>query len=117
MCFRVDKEIFTEGDSIDEPALYIVRGGAVEVILEEYPKLNRVIQVGGHFGENMPILLSVSVWLFLYCGITLFCVCVSLVSHTIYIDCSFMVLPQPKLLLIRRKHFVERRYTSRPRLS
>ena len=117
VCFRIDKEFFIEGDSINEPALYIVRGGVVKVISDEYPKLNRIIQVGGHFGENTPILLSVSVWLF-FCIEALLCfVCVSLVSHTIYIDCSFMVLPQPKLLLIRHKHFVEPRYTSRPRLS
>mmetsp|Transcript_19194 Transcript_19194/g.40483 ORF Transcript_19194/g.40483 Transcript_19194/m.40483 type:complete len:958 (+) Transcript_19194:381-3254(+) len=52
VCFRIDKEIFIEGDSVDEPALYIVRKGAVEAISEEYPKLNRVIQTGGFFGED-----------------------------------------------------------------
>ena len=31
---RIDKEIFVEGDNIDEPALYIVRSGEVEVISE-----------------------------------------------------------------------------------
>jgi hypothetical protein len=50
--FRVEKEIFIEGDNIDEPALYIVRSGAVEALSEEHPKLNRVIQSGGYFGEN-----------------------------------------------------------------
>lgn len=49
--FRVNKEIFIEGDNIDEPALYIVRSGAVEALSEEHPKLNRVIQSGGYFGE------------------------------------------------------------------
>ena len=42
--FRIDKGF--------EPALYIVRGRAVEAIPEEYPKLNRVIQVGGFFVED-----------------------------------------------------------------
>ena len=50
--FRMDKEIFVEGDSVDEPALYIVRGGAVEVISEEHPRRNQVIQLGGFFGED-----------------------------------------------------------------
>lgn len=50
--FRIDKEIFVEGDCVDEPALYIVRGGAVEAISEEHPKLNRVIRPGGFFGED-----------------------------------------------------------------
>ena len=49
---RIDKEIFVEGDNVDEPALYIVRSGAVEAISEEHPKLNRVIQCGGYFGEE-----------------------------------------------------------------
>lgn len=48
----MDKEIFIEGDSIDEPALFIVRSGAVEVISEEIPKLNRVVKPGDFFGEN-----------------------------------------------------------------
>ena len=52
VCFRMDKEIFVEGDCIDEPALYIVRSGGVEAISEAYPKLNRVIQSGGFFGED-----------------------------------------------------------------
>mmetsp|Transcript_13552 Transcript_13552/g.32822 ORF Transcript_13552/g.32822 Transcript_13552/m.32822 type:complete len:974 (+) Transcript_13552:235-3156(+) len=52
VCFRIDKEIFVEGDSVDEPALYIVRSGAVEVISEANPRLNRVIQGGGFFGED-----------------------------------------------------------------
>lgn len=50
--FRVDKEIFVEGDSVDEPSLYIVRAGAVEVISEQYPRLNRVVKPGGFFGED-----------------------------------------------------------------
>jgi len=49
---RIDKEIYVEGDCVDEPALYIVRSGAVEAISDENPKLNRVIQVGGFFGED-----------------------------------------------------------------
>jgi len=52
VCFRMDKEVFVEGDCIDEPALYIVRSGGVEAISEAYPKLNRVIQSGGFFGED-----------------------------------------------------------------
>mmetsp|Transcript_31260 Transcript_31260/g.71545 ORF Transcript_31260/g.71545 Transcript_31260/m.71545 type:complete len:944 (+) Transcript_31260:385-3216(+) len=50
--FRLDKEIFIEGDCVDEPALFIVRHGAVEIISEEYPRLNRVVQPGGFFGED-----------------------------------------------------------------
>ena len=50
--FLMDKEIFVEGDNIDEPALYIVRTGAVEVISEEFPKLSRIVQAGGNFGEE-----------------------------------------------------------------
>ena len=49
---RINKEIFVEGDNVDEPALFIVRSGAVEAISEEHPKLNRVIQCGGYFGEE-----------------------------------------------------------------
>jgi hypothetical protein len=49
---RMDKEIFVEGDNIDEPALYIVRSGEVEVISEAYPKLNRVVRAGEFFGED-----------------------------------------------------------------
>ena len=49
---RINKEIFVEGDNVDEPALYIVHSGAVEAISEEHPKLNRVIQCGGYFGEE-----------------------------------------------------------------
>jgi len=52
VCFRMDKEIFVEGDCVDEPALYIVRSGGVEAISEGQPKLNRVIQSGGFFGED-----------------------------------------------------------------
>ena len=43
---RINKEIFVEGDNVDEPALFIVLSGAVEAISEEHPKLNRVIQCG-----------------------------------------------------------------------
>jgi len=50
--YRLDKEIFVEGDNVDEPALYIVREGAVEIISEEYPQMNRVIKPGGFFGED-----------------------------------------------------------------
>ena len=50
--YRLDKEIFVEGDNVDEPALYIVREGAVEIISEEYPKMNRVVKPGGFFGED-----------------------------------------------------------------
>ena len=50
--FRMDKEIFVEGDNVDEPALYIVRSGEVEVISEAYPKLNRVVRPGQFFGED-----------------------------------------------------------------
>ncbi|KAL7548728.1 hypothetical protein ACHAWF_014617, partial [Thalassiosira exigua] len=50
--FKIDKEIFVEGDCVDEPALYIVRAGAVEVISEERPTLNRVVKPGGFFGED-----------------------------------------------------------------
>jgi CRP-like cAMP-binding protein len=50
---RIDKEIFVEGDNIDEPALYVVRRGEVEVILERYPRLNRVVGVGEFIGEEM----------------------------------------------------------------
>jgi CRP-like cAMP-binding protein len=50
--FRLDKEIFVEGDSVAEPALYIVRSGAVEVISEEHPHLNRIVKPGGFFGED-----------------------------------------------------------------
>mmetsp|Transcript_14201 Transcript_14201/g.29737 ORF Transcript_14201/g.29737 Transcript_14201/m.29737 type:complete len:964 (+) Transcript_14201:288-3179(+) len=50
--FVLDKEIFVEGDNVDEPALYIVRSGAVEVISEDHPKLNRIVQPGGYFGED-----------------------------------------------------------------
>jgi CRP-like cAMP-binding protein len=49
---RQDKEIFVEGDNIDEPALYIVRSGEVEIISEAYPKLNRVVRPGEFFGED-----------------------------------------------------------------
>jgi len=52
VCFRMDKEIFVEGDSVDDPALYIVRSGGVEVISEARPRSNRVIQSGGFFGED-----------------------------------------------------------------
>jgi CRP-like cAMP-binding protein len=50
--YKMDKEIFVEGDNIDEPALYIVRSGEVEVISEAYPKLNRVVRAGEFFGED-----------------------------------------------------------------
>jgi len=30
---RINKEIFVEGDNVDEPALFIVRSGAVEAII------------------------------------------------------------------------------------
>ena len=50
--YRLDKEIFVEGDNVDEPALFIVREGAVEIISEEYPKMNRVVKPGGFFGED-----------------------------------------------------------------
>ena len=50
--FRIDKEIFIEGDSVDEPALYVVREGACEIISDEYPKLNRVVKPGEYFGED-----------------------------------------------------------------
>jgi len=50
--YRIDKEIFVEGDIIDEPALFIVRSGAVEAISDEYPRLNRVIKENGFFGED-----------------------------------------------------------------
>ena len=49
---RMDKEIFVEGDNIDEPALYIVRSGEVEVISEAIPKLNRIVVAGEYFGED-----------------------------------------------------------------
>jgi hypothetical protein len=50
---RMDKEIFVEGDNIDEPALYIVRSGEVEIISEAYPKLNRVVRAGEFFGVHI----------------------------------------------------------------
>jgi CRP-like cAMP-binding protein len=49
---RFEKEIFVEGDNVDEPALYIVRSGEVEVISEDKPSLNRIIGPGGFFGEE-----------------------------------------------------------------
>ncbi|KAL7517982.1 hypothetical protein ACHAWX_002850 [Stephanocyclus meneghinianus] len=49
---KLDKEIFVEGDNIDEPALYIVRSGEVEVISEAFPRLNRVVRAGEFFGED-----------------------------------------------------------------
>eukprot|EP00986_Skeletonema_menzelii_P006302 scaffold2378_cov152-Skeletonema_menzelii.AAC.20 len=50
--YRLDKEIFVEGDNVDEPALYIVREGAVEIISDDIPKMNRVVKPGGFFGED-----------------------------------------------------------------
>lgn len=49
---KMDKEIFVEGDNIDDPALYIVRSGAVEIISMEIPKLNRIVKAGGFFGQD-----------------------------------------------------------------